>query len=179
MKPQIFSIGHWNHSLDCLLGLLAQHRIEALVDIRRFPGSRTFPHLSGQSLAAVLPEAGIEYHWIEALGGRRRSKKNETSRNLGLRNEAFRAYADYMHTEEFRQGVRRLFEIAAHKRTAIMCAEAVFWRCHRRLVSDFLFANNITVQHIFPNGDVRPHPLTDGAKIEGGELTYPADLYAT
>ena len=127
MKPELYSIGHWNYSLERLLGLLAQHLIESLVDIRRFPGSRKFPHLNQQSLAAALPEAGMEYQWLEALCGRRRSEKGgPASLNVGLRNESFRNYADYMLTEEFRQGVTKLLEIAAHKRTAIMCAEAVF-----------------------------------------------------
>ena len=179
MKPELYSIGHSNYSLERLLGLLARHRIEALVDIRRFPGSRKFPHLSQQSLAAALADAGMEYHWLEALGGRRRTEKNgPPSRNLGLRNESFRNYADYMVTDEFRQGVQRLLEIALGKRTAIMCAEAVFWRCHRRLVSDFLLANGIAVQHIMPSGELHTHTLTDGAKAENGEVTYPgADLF--
>ena len=179
MKPQIYSIGHSNYSLEKLVGLLAHHQIEALVDIRRFPGSRKFPHLGQQSLAAALPDAGMEYHWLEALGGRRRSEKGgPASRNLGLRNESFRNYADYMLTDEFRQGVKKLLEIAAGKRTAIMCAEAVFWRCHRRLVSDFLLANGVTVQHIMPSGELHAHTLTSGAKVENGEVTYPgADLF--
>ncbi len=174
MKPQLFSIGHSNEPLDRFLGVLAQHRIEALVDIRRFPGSRKYPHWNQQNLAASLQEAGIEYHWIEALGGRRHSKKGASaSPNLGLRNESFRSYADYMLTEEFHQAAGKLLEIAAHKRTSMMCAEAVYWRCHRRLVSDFLLASNIIVRHIFPDGAVRPHALTEGGKVEQGQVTYP------
>jgi uncharacterized protein (DUF488 family) len=176
MQPQLFSIGHSNQPLDRFLGLLAQHQIEALVDIRRFPGSRKYPHWNQESLAAALHDAGIEYHWIEALGGRRRSKRGApaSSPNLGLRNEGFRNYADYMLTKEFRQAVERLLAIAAFKRTAMMCAEAVYWRCHRRLVSDFLLANHVAVQHIFPNGEVQPHRLTDGVKIGQAKVTYPA-----
>jgi uncharacterized protein (DUF488 family) len=178
MKPHIYSIGHSNYSLEQLLGLLAQHRMEAMVDIRRFPGSRKFPHLSQQSLAAALPDTGMEYHWLEALGGRRSEKGGPASRNLGLHNESFRNYADYMLTDEFRQGVKRVLEIATGKRTAIMCAEAVFWRCHRRLVSDHLLANGVTVQHIMPSGELHAHTLTSGAKVENGEVTYPgADLF--
>ena len=174
MKHQLFSIGHSNQPLDRFLGLLAQHRIEALADIRRFPGSRKYPHWNQQNLAASLQEAGIEYHWIETLGGRRRSKKaGPASLNLGLRNESFRSYADYMLTEEFHQAAGKLLEIAARKRTAMMCAEAVYWRCHRRLVSDFLLANHVAVQHIFPNGEVRPHKLTEGGQVEQGKVTYP------
>lgn len=103
MKPLVYSIGHSNYSLERLLGLLDQHRIESLVDIRRFPGSRKFPYLNQQSLAAALPDAGMEYHWLEALGGRRSSTKGgPASLNLGLRNESFRNYANYMLTDEFR-----------------------------------------------------------------------------
>jgi uncharacterized protein (DUF488 family) len=174
MKPQLFSVGHSNQPLDRFLGLLVQHRIEALVDIRRFPGSRKYPHWNQTNLATSLQEAGIEYDWLETLGGRRRSKKaGSASPNLGLRNESFRSYADYMLTEEFHQAAGKLLEIAAHKRTAMMCAEAVYWRCHRRLVSDFLLANHVAVQHIFPNGEVRPHKLTEGGKVEQGQVTYP------
>ena len=176
MKPQLFSIGHSSLPLDRFLGLLAQHRVRALVDIRRFPGSRKFPHWGRESLAAALHDAGIEYHWIEALGGRRRSRKGEAvSPNLGLRNEGFRNYADYMLSEEFRQGVESLLNVAGHQATAMMCAEAVYWRCHRRLVSDYLLANRVTVQHIFPSGDVQPHQLTEGARIEDGNVTYPGN----
>jgi uncharacterized protein (DUF488 family) len=169
----LFSIGHSNLTLDRLLGLLAQHGIEALVDIRRFPGSRRFPHLGQAKLAAAVQEAGIEYHWIEALGGRRRSADAAHSPNLGLRNGSFRNYADYMLTEEFRKGVEGLLEIAARKRTAMMCAEAVFWRCHRRLVCDFLLAKGVAVEHIFPDGKIRAHTLTEGAKADALGLTYP------
>jgi uncharacterized protein (DUF488 family) len=174
MKHQLFSIGHSNQLLDRFLSLLAQNRIKTLVDIRRFPGSRKYPHWNQDNLAASLQEAGIKYHWIEGLGGRRRSKKADSvSLNLGLRNESFRSYADYMLTEEFHQATEKLLEIASRKRTTMMCAEAVYWRCHRRLVSDFLLANNITVQHLFPNGEVRPHKLTEGGKVKQGNVTYP------
>ncbi len=171
-SQQLFTIGHSNLSLDRFLGLLAQHQIEALVDIRRFPSSRKFPHFNRENLAAALQDAGIDYLWREGLGGRRH--KNGDSINLGLENEGFRNYADYMLTEDFRQDVKNLLEIASSKRTALMCAESVYWRCHRRLVSDFLLANGITVQHIFPSGALRPHQPTPGARIEAGQVTYPA-----
>lgn len=175
LRPEIYSIGHSNYSLERLLGLLAQHDIEALVDIRRFPGSRKFPHLNQESFVAALPALGMEYYWLEPLGGRRRSPKGGSdSANLGLRNESFRNYADYMSTVEFRQGVERLLEIASRRRTAMMCAEAVFWRCHRRLVSDYLLAHGVTVQHIMPSGELHSHTMTTGARVNAGELTYPA-----
>ena len=153
MRMQLFTIGHSNHPLDRFLSLLIQHKIGALVDIRRFPDSRKHPYFNQTNLAAALQQAGVEYHWIEALGGRR-PKQTDESPNLGLRHEGFRNYADYMLTEEFRQGVNELLKLSKKKRTAFMCAEGLFWQCHRRLVSDFLLANNITVQHIMPNGDV-------------------------
>ena len=176
MSEPVFTIGQSNLALNRFLGLLAQYRIEALADSRRFPSSKAFPHFNQKTLAAALKEAGIEYHWLEALGGRRHKKEaGSTSPNEGLQNESFRNYADYMLTEEFRQAVEKLLEIAGRKRTAIMCAESVYWRCHRRLVSDFLLANDATVQHIFPSGELRPLQLTPGAKIEAGQVTYPAE----
>ena len=172
MPPQLFTIGHSTHPLDRFLVLLAQHGIEVLADIRRFPGSRKFPHFNQDNLASALAEVGIEYRWFEALGGRRK-KNNGSSNNLGLRNESFRNYADYMLTEEFREGVKQLLAVATGKPTAFMCSESVFWRCHRRLVSDFLLVNGITIQHIMPSGELRPHTLTKGARAEAGELRYP------
>ena len=173
-KRTLLTIGQSNHPLDHFLALLVRHGVEALVDIRRFPGSRKHPHFSRDSLAAALQEAGIEYHWLEALGGRRPKRRDE-SPNLGLENQSLRNYADYMLTDEFRQGVEKLLEIARQKRTAIMCAEGLFWQCHRRLVSDFLVANGVTVQHIMPTGELRPHKLTGGAVIEGRQVTYPGE----
>ncbi len=174
MLPSIFTIGHSNHPLDRFLALLAQHQVEALVDIRRFPGSRKHPHFHRDNLASALQKAGVEYHWHEALGGRRHKQRDE-SPNLGLENRGFRNYADYMLTDEFQQGVVKLLELARHRQTAIMCAEGLFWQCHRRLVSDFLVANGVTVQHIMPSGEVRPHQLTRGAVIERGQVTYPGE----
>jgi uncharacterized protein (DUF488 family) len=172
MPPAVLTIGHSNHPLDRFLALLAGHGVEALLDIRRFPGSRKHPHFSRDNLAAALPESGVEYHWLEALGGRRHNRREE-SPNRGLENQGFRNYADYMLTDDFREGVKTLLEVARRKRTAIMCAEGLFWQCHRRLVSDFLEANGVTVQHIMPTGELRPHKLTSGAVIEGGRVTYP------
>ncbi len=174
MPPSVLTIGHSNHPLERFLALLARHEVEALVDIRRFPGSRKHPHFHRDNLAAALPKSGVDYHWLEALGGRRHQQQGE-SPNRGLENKGFRNYADYMLTGEFREGVRILLEIARQKRTVIMCAEGLFWRCHRRLVSDFLVANGVTVQHIMPTGELRPHQLTSGAVIEGGQVTYPGE----
>jgi uncharacterized protein (DUF488 family) len=170
--PPLFTIGHSTHSLDRFLGLLDRHGIEALADIRRFPGSRKYPHFSRESLASALPQAGIEYRWLESLGGRRKGS-GDSSRNAGLRNESFRHYADYMATPEFREAIGGLLGLAQAKRTAYMCSEGLYWRCHRRLVSDYLLARGIIVGHIMPDGELRLHTPTEGARFEGGEVSYP------
>lgn len=174
-KVKVFTLGHSTHPLEHFLALLGQHEIEALVDIRRFPGSRKHPHFNRDNLATAVQKAGMEYLWLEALGGRRKKGDNSSPVNLGLQNSGFQNYADYMLTKEFREGATRLLEVARRKRTALMCAEGLFWRCHRRLVSDFLVANGVTVEHIMPNGELRPHKLTEGAKVEEGKITYPGN----
>jgi uncharacterized protein (DUF488 family) len=173
MPLSLFTIGHSTHPQDEFLKLLTRHGINALADIRRFPGSRKHPHFNRDRLAATLPDAGIEYHWFEPLGGRRKDSSGQ-SKNLGLRNESFRNYADYMATPEFREAVGRLTELARETRTAMMCAEGLFWRCHRRLVSDYLLARGVAVEHVMPSGELRPHTLTEGARVDGEKLTYPA-----
>jgi uncharacterized protein (DUF488 family) len=171
---QVFTIGHSSHPLGSFVWLLRKHGIESLVDIRRFPGSRQHPHFSRESLSASMQEEEIAYHWLEALGGRRhRNTTDSPSPNRGLRDRSFRNYADYMATDDFRQGISKLLEIAGNHRAAILCAEGLYWQCHRRLVSDYLLANGVTVQHIFPGGEVKPHKLTSGAKIGNGIVTYP------
>jgi uncharacterized protein (DUF488 family) len=174
MPSSVLTISHSNHALIRFLSLLAQHQAGALADIRRFPGSRKHPQFNRDNLATALPKSGVEYHWLEALGGRRPKQRSE-SPNLGLENKGFRNYADYMLTDEFGEGVERLLEVAGGKRAAIMCAEGLFWQCHRRLVSDFLAANGVMVQHILPNGELRPHELTAGALVETRRVTYPGE----
>jgi len=171
---ELFTIGHSAHPLERFLALLGQHGVEAIADIRRFPGSKAHPHFQRENLMVELPRAGIDYLWLEALGGRRPKLPGE-SLNLGLRNDAFRNYADYMATPEFQAGLDQLLELGRRKRTASMCAEGLFWQCHRRLVSDLLLANGHSVRHIMPAGQVRPHTLTEGAKVEEGRVTYPAE----
>lgn len=175
MALEIFTIGHSTHSLEDFLALLGGAQIELLADIRRFPGSRKFPHFGQAPLAAALEKAGIGYHWLEGLGGRRNKSKLEVSPNQAWRNTSFRNYADYMLTSEFASAVDELLEHARQRRTALMCSESVFWRCHRRLVSDFLVAHSIGVQHIMPTGKMQPHTLTAGAVVEGTMVTYPLD----
>jgi uncharacterized protein (DUF488 family) len=173
-KMKLFTIGHSNHPLDRFLALVAQHEIKTLVDIRRFPSSRKHPHFNRDNLAPALEEQGVDYDWLEALGGRRK-KLCDKSPNLGLENRSFRNYADYMLTDEFADGMKKLLEVAGQKRTAIMCAEGLFWQCHRRLVSDFLVASGVAVQHIMLSGELRPHELTRGAVIKGGRVAYPGE----
>ena len=154
------------------LQIVKQHEIEALVDIRRCPSSRRLPHFNRHDLANALRAHGIDYHWLESLGGHRK-KGLADSPNLGLRDLSFRNYADHMLGDEFRQGANRLLEIADDSRTAIMCAEGSFHQCHRKLASEFLVANAVTVQHILPTGALAPHKLSEGAKVQEGAVTYP------
>ena len=171
-QTTIYSIGHSNHAIDEFISLLKQHAIEALVDIRRFPSSRRLPHFNRPDLAKALGEHSIEYHWLESLGGHR-TKGLAASPNVGIRDLSFRNYADHMLGNEFRQGAHRLLEIADDSRAAIMCAEGSFHQCHRKLASEFLVANGVTVQHILPTGALASHKLSDGAKVQEGEVTYP------
>jgi uncharacterized protein (DUF488 family) len=173
---QIYTIGHSSHPLGSFLWLLRKHRIEALVDIRRYPGSRRHPHFSKESLSlsASLLEEDIEYRWLEALGGHRTGAKDAPpSPNRGVEDESFRNYAEYMATDDFRQGVAKLPAIAGNRRTAIMCAEGDYRHCHRRFLCDHLLANGVTVLHILPTAEVKPHRLTPGAKVVEGTVTYP------
>lgn len=171
LMSTIYTIGHSTRTLDELIELLRENGIERLADIRRYPGSRRYPHFSRESLEAELPARGIEYDHMPELGGRRRPRKD--SPNTAWRNEQFRAYADYMGTPEFLQAVDTL--VASPKNTAIMCAEAVPWRCHRQLASDELVRRGIDVVHILGSHSTRPHTLNPNARVEDGHLVYPAD----
>jgi len=169
----IYTIGRSNHPLDRFLELLAQHGIEELADIRRFPGSRKHSHFNREELQHTLDNSGLVYRWMEALGGRRKAAAGGSSENLGWRNTSFRNYADYMATPEFRAAIDTLLADATQRRTAIMCAEGLWWQCHRRLVSDFLTIDDINVDHIMPNGQLRRHVLTPGAVVGKNGITYP------
>jgi uncharacterized protein (DUF488 family) len=166
----IWTIGHSTRTLDEFLALLKSNEIEALADIRRFASSRKFPHFNQAELRQSLANAGIEYVHIVELGGRREPRADST--NTAWRNRSFRGYADYMQSEEFRVGIDKLLKLAAGKRTAVMCAEAVWWRCHRALVSDYLKSQGVEVFHIMDANTVSMHPYTSAAKIEAGALTY-------
>jgi uncharacterized protein (DUF488 family) len=166
----IYTIGHVALPADRFVALLRRHGITLLVDIRRFPGSRTSPQFNPDDLQQTLAGAGIDYVHLGALGGRRQPLPE--SPNAAWNNASFRGYADYMETAEFRNGLQELMTLAAAQRVAIMCAEAVWWRCHRSMVSDALMADGWQVWHIMSDGSVRPHRYTAPARLVDGELTY-------
>ena len=153
----IWTVGHSTRSIEEFLALLSANRIDLVVDIRSLPGSRRYPHFDQEPLVATLREHGIDYLWLEELGGRRKPHKD--SIHTEWRNKAFQAYADYMDTPAFVAGAERVMALAADHRLALMCAEAVWWRCHRRMVSDYLTTRGITVVHIMSEGRTSVHSL--------------------
>ncbi len=170
----IYTIGHSTRTFDELVAALQAHGIATLVDIRAFPASRRLPHFNRESLEVELPKHGIAYVWMKELGGRRK-KIRDDSPNTGLRSEAFRNYADYMLTPDFAQAIDRLLTIAQQEKTAIMCAERLYFQCHRMLVSDYLTAHQHTVLHIEDEKrGPRPHRLMAEAHLVNGQLLYNA-----
>jgi uncharacterized protein (DUF488 family) len=170
----LYTIGHSTRALEELIAALKAHEIETLADIRAFPMSRRLPHFNRESLEKSLPGAGIRYVWMKALGGYRKNILAE-SPNIGLRNDSFRNYADYMLTPEFEQAMAELLAIAEHSRTAYMCAERVYFHCHRMLVSDWLLAHGHEVIHIDAEAPAKPHRLTPEARVIEGKLIYRGD----
>jgi uncharacterized protein (DUF488 family) len=169
-KLEIWTVGHSTRPIEELIEALRSFEIKVLVDVRSFPGSKRYPQFNKKNLKASLTEAAIDYQHFAELGGRRRARTD--SLNMAWRNESFRGYADYMETESFRDGILRLLEIARVSKTAVMCSEAVWWRCHRSLISDYLKAKGIEVNHIMRTGKSEPHPFTSAAGIVNGELSY-------
>ncbi|MBV8205468.1 MAG: DUF488 domain-containing protein [Acidobacteria bacterium] len=167
----IYTIGHSTRSLQELIEALQAHAIGVLADIRAFPMSSRLPWFNRESLERELPRAGIAYIWIPALGGRRK-KQMERSPNLGLRNNSFRNYADYMLSRSFRAGIAEVLELAT-RNIAIMCAERVYFHCHRMLVADWLAAHGHTVLHMDAGGPARAHRLTAEAVLQGDDVVYP------
>jgi len=171
MEPTIFTVGHSTHPLAEFLQLLQTYGISHLVDIRTIPRSRHNPQFNRESLPASLLSAGIGYTHIADLGGLRKTIPD--SLNRAWKNESFRGYADYMQTPSFQAGIQQLLQIASNDQVAIMCAEAVPWRCHRSLVADALTVRGVAVIHILGPEKSQPHKITPFARIEGTQITYP------
>ena len=172
MPATIWTIGHSIRPIEDLLVLLAESRIKIVADVRSFPVSRKYPQYGKDALAATLARDSIDYHWVQALGGRRRASPD--SPNTAWRNASFRGYADYMSSEEFEHGLAQLLKVASNAQTAIMCAEAVWWRCHRSMIADALCVRGIQVVHILDAKHSMAHPMTAPARIARGKLTYAA-----
>ena len=169
-------MGHSTHELDELVGLLRRYSVAVLVDVRAFPRSRRVPQFNSDALERSLPERGVEYVHVPELGGRRRPVPD--SPNGGWRDEGFRGYADHMATPEFARGLSQLEALARERATTVMCAEAVWFRCHRRLISDALLTRGWRVRHIGSDGRSSEHELTPFAVAEGGRLGYPPEQTA-
>jgi uncharacterized protein (DUF488 family) len=169
----IYTVGHSTRDLDDFLGLLAAHGVRQVVDVRRYPASRRHPHFARDALAAALAAAGISYRHEGDLGGRRTARRD--SANTAWRSAAFRGYADYMDTDAFQEGLDRVIELARARPTALLCAEAVPWRCHRQLIADALVARGESVSHILGPTRLDPHTLSAHARIlRGGVVRYPS-----
>jgi uncharacterized protein (DUF488 family) len=171
---RIWTIGHSTRTIDEFISLLKENEIKLLADVRAWPGSRRYPQFDKEALVQSLNAEEIRYEHFAELGGKRKTKPD--SRNTAWRNASFRGYADYMETKQFHDGIERLLTIAAATGpTAIMCAEAVWWRCHRSLIADYLKAQGIEVVHILGTGKIEPHPFTSAARIVEGRLSYTSE----
>ena len=171
---RIWTIGHSTRNIDIFISLLEENGIKLLADVRSLPGSKRYPQFNKEAMAESLNACGIRYEHFPELGGRRKARPD--SHNTAWRSISFRGYADYMETEEFQQGIKRLLELARKAGpVAIMCAEAVWWRCHRALISDYLKACGMEVTHILDANKIEPHPFTSAARIVNGKLSYESD----
>ena len=170
---KIYTIGHSTHSFDELVEILDSYDVEQLIDIRTVPRSRHTPQFNEHSLVQTLPPKGISYNHLSKVGGLRHSSKE--SINTGWHNKSFRGYADYMQTDEFSEGIKNLEDLASEKITAIMCAEAVPWRCHRSMVGDALLVRGHEVIDIYSKTNSKPEKLTSFAKVDSDTITYPPE----
>lgn len=184
-QPELLTIGHGTSDRAELAARLHDAGVEAVVDVRRFPGSRHNPDVRSEALSAWLPTTGISYRWEERLGGRRRLPPDTPSLDPWWREESFRAYAAYTRTTSFKDAMTELVAAGGDTFTVVMCSESVWWRCHRRLIADVaVLALGMTVRHLMPNGDMIAHPVSDGARCSAeGQLTWdrgvlPLDLLA-
>jgi uncharacterized protein (DUF488 family) len=169
----VLTIGHSNRAIEEFLGMLKAHGVELVVDVRTVPRSRHNPQFNRDTLPQRLEVEGIRYEHMPGLGGLRHARKD--SLNAGWKNLSFRGYADYMQTPEFAENLRRLQQLDGGAKTAIMCAEAVPWRCHRSLIADALTVRGASVSHIMSETKANPHRLTAFAQVEGERITYPAE----
>jgi uncharacterized protein (DUF488 family) len=166
----IWTVGHSLRTIENFIDILQNYQIEILVDVRHFPGSRRLPHFNQAALRDSLAAADIRYEHLVQLGGRRRVRPD--SHNLAWRNPSFRGYADYMESRPFNEGVNQLLEISRAGRTAIMCSEAVWWRCHRSMIADYLKSRGVQVLHILSAEKIQEHPYTSAAQLVQGQLSY-------
>jgi uncharacterized protein (DUF488 family) len=171
MGNHLFTIGHSTHPIEPFLDLLRMHRIALLADVRSFPSSRRWPQFNQAELAASLEGARIEYRWMKSLGGRRHGARPDSPHSAWTL-PAFRAYADHMESEEFATALRDLSALAMRLRSVVMCSEGLWWRCHRRIISDNLVVRGWQVEHILPDGRLSPHQLADFASVTEGRLVY-------
>jgi len=172
-----YTLGHSTRSMEAFIALLQSYRIEILADVRAFPSSSKFPHFNRENLKDSLLHNDIQYHWLgKELGGYKKKSEGlgERSPNKGWKAEGFRIYADYMLTDGFKNGIERLLELAEQGITAYMCAEKFFWRCHRKLISDYLVSHSHKIWHVIEADQLRIHELSKTAQIKDGTLTYPA-----
>lgn len=169
-EPRVVTIGHSTRPLEAFLELLRSHGVTVLVDVRIAPGSRRYPHFGKDTLGPALAAHGIRYIHASDLGGRRRGRPD--SRHVGWRNASFRAYADHMGRPEFRRALEEVIALAREETVALMCAEAVPWRCHRQLIADALLARGVPVMHVVGPGQSQPHTLTSFARVEDGQVVY-------
>jgi uncharacterized protein (DUF488 family) len=170
-EVELLTVGHGTLPADDLATLVVGHGVALVVDVRSYPGSRRHPQFGRTELGAWLPEAGVAYRWEPRLGGRRPVRADSV--NVALRNAAFRGYADHMTTPEFRQALDDVLADAAARPTAVMCSESLWWRCHRRLLSDAAtLVGGAAVAHLMHDGRMVPHPLTDGVRRDGDSLVY-------
>ena len=170
-SPHIFTVGHSTHPIERFLELLGQHEIALVADVRSFPSSRRWPQFNQAELSESLRRASVQYQWMKKLGGRRHSKR-EDSPHTAWTHPAFRSYADYTETADFTDGLAELTNTAGAARTAYMCSEGLWWRCHRRIISDYLTIRGWRVEHIMPDGKLRPHELASFARVLDSRIVY-------
>jgi uncharacterized protein (DUF488 family) len=173
MTMALWTVGHSTRSIGEFIAVLQAYGIEAVVDVRRFPGSRRVPQFGAEQLEHALRTHGFEYRWLPSLGGRRKTVPG--SINTGWRNDSFRGYADHIASEEFATGLDELLGIAGGMRTAAMCAEVLWWRCHRRIIADVATSIGVSVMHIRDENIIEPHTIAPPARIVNGSLSYAAD----